>query len=660
MSSLSNLALQIPIENLLIPPTTYLTDRRVSDDIYAPYVTGKRAFGVRKPFPMGANGKTRFPRVLRETTSFLLLKPNITSEGIFRIPPNSKLRDVLKEAYDRSQRYIVWKDNDVMLPIPSYRDAQNQDEILAEVDPKDAYSVFMAAAMIKAWYASLYQPIFPTSSYVDLKRLHGDSQDVPNLDRLRDLFSPASEWSLLPVASRDIVVRHLLPLLSAVAAQSERNKMTAENLAVCFAPALLCGPDQLEDAKMSSIIRRIFTQAIDLWSEGLREACGQTTGAFEGELKLSKDENDWEDPMEPKTRISADSEEEHARGITLQDNEKPPAYPSSQPEGKGAPPPLPPRSAPSTRSSTDSTRRKPAPPLQTPPRYSTVISDAPDDVAESPVTYATTVDGFAPQRNDTDQQGPPLPPRWSPAADEKKSGTSHSILVSASARHPVQDDPFYSVSTFASKLNLPKKKALTPAQIDNTVTAQKQLSEAAENDGVGSGRPQGGFALPGLTGRYHSNTGTKRVSSLPDTRNEAMSPASIVLAASPIPKIPHRPSVSTAANRSPSITALARPIHPVVPRSINERSASVPTTSLSPPSIQRLRAPSPSLLQRMPSFERTREQPDVPRPDKRFLAPKRLNLNKQSVDDLRRLYEERAGTVDALREAAQLRSRQTL
>jgi Rho GTPase-activating protein 1 len=179
------------IENLLIPSSTYLTDRRVSDDIFVQHASGRRAFGARNPFPTSTNGSTRFPRVLRETTSFVLLEENITSEGLFRVPPHAKLREVLKEAYDRGQKYIVWKDNGVTLPVPPYPNAELQDEILAEVDAKDAYSVFMAAALIKAWYASLRQPIFPTNCYGDLKRLYGDAQDVPDLHRLTDLVSPA-------------------------------------------------------------------------------------------------------------------------------------------------------------------------------------------------------------------------------------------------------------------------------------------------------------------------------------------------------------------------------------------------------------------------------------------------------------------------------------
>ncbi|KAI8934208.1 hypothetical protein NX059_008956 [Plenodomus lindquistii] len=421
LSTLSQLAREIPITDLLIPPSTYLTDRRISEDIFVAGASGKRAFGAKNYFPTSSNGSTRFPRVLRETTSFILMENNITTEGLFRVPPHSKLRDCLKEAYDRGQKYIVWKDNNCLLPVPPYPQAEHQDEILAEVVPTDAYTVFMACALIKAWYASLRQPIFSTDSYRDLKRLYGDSQDVLDLDRLKDLFSPTSEWSLLSGASREIIVRHLLPLLSAIAARQEQNKMTAENLAVCFAPGLLCGPDQLEDAKMSSIIRRLLTQAIDMWTQGLRELCGETEEAFKAELKLPEDANDWEDPLPGKQSSgdSWDALEEQTKGITLEDNEKLPVYPEPPHDENELPPPLPPRTkAPTAQPSAESAKRKPAPALQVPPRYSTVISDAPEDVTDSPLTYAATTDGFAPSQP-TNSVVPPLPPRW--GTDEKKS-----------------------------------------------------------------------------------------------------------------------------------------------------------------------------------------------------------------------------------------------
>lgn len=609
----------------------------------------------------------------------MLLEENVTSEGLFRVPPHAKLRDCLKEAYDRGQKYIVWKDNGATLPVPPYPNAEQQDEILAEFDSKDAYSVFMAAALIKAWYASLRQPIFPTTSYGDLKRLYGDPQDVPDLDRLKDLFSPNSEWSLLPGISREIIVRHLLPILDAVASRQEHNKMTAENLAVCFAPALLCGPDQIEDAKMSSIIRRIFTHATEMWSNGLRDACEQSADTFLGELKLPKDEVDWEDPVE-ETRTSGEgraSLEEQISGITLEDNEKSSEVPYSDVSHDELPPPLPPRSRiSSAKSSSDSAKRKPAPPLQVPPpRYSTVISDAQDDVAESPVTYAATTDGFAPRRPD-EGPAPPLPARpWEQVSNEKAGmRNSTSIPASISALPTTQIENSH-VSGYPAQLHIPKRKVLTPAQVDNVgkfAAAHTPTSASSDRSPTThepitrtTYNPHGGMALPGLTKLPSLSTNNddsttqapKRATpTIPSfTQSEQGSPITALSPSSLDPKPSsatefRRPSIPASANRIPTITGLARPVYPSTPPALNHPVTGRPpskSTSLPVPG-PKPRAISPGLLQRMPSFEARQETGVI---ERKMLTPNKLNLKKQSVEDLRKLYEERAGTASVLVEA---------
>lgn len=555
------------------------------------------------------------------------MEQNIGSEGIFRVPPHAKLRDVLKEAYDRGQKYIIYKDNNVTLPIPEYPRAQHQDEVLVEVDPKDAYSTFMAAALIKAWYADLRQPIFTQSCYVDLKRLFGDPGDPFDLQRLTDLLSPKSEWSFLTAKSREILVRHLLPLLSAVASRQEQNKMTAENLAVCFAPALLCGPDQLEDAKMSSIIRRILSEAADLWTQGLRESCDVEAGAFEYDLRLPSDTRDWEDPLEGKQNRVEDHalDENQVTGIILQDNEKESA-PPLPPREKQSPPPLPPRStnsqsrSASGQSSTDSvTRRKPAPPLQVPPRYSTIVGDSPYDVAESPTTYTAVADGFAPPR-----------PDQSDYPEEKKAGTNSN-----------SDSP-------APQIVLPKRKTLTAEQIDS---AESSIASQMQGRCGMAGR----MALPGLTSLKITDVPKRKAVPLSapvrsETKCEGSGPYTSLSSDNNAPRIDEpappyefrRPSLP-ASTRAPAITSLARPVYPPNPYTNRppSKSTSLPVPGTKP------RAPSAGLLQRMPSFETSQNQPSLAPP----VAPRRLNLKKASVDDLRRLYEERAGTAKTLAEA---------
>ncbi|KIW05355.1 uncharacterized protein PV09_03871 [Verruconis gallopava] len=438
-ATLTQLAQHIDITGLLIPPSAYLRDRELSPSIHVANASGRRAFSARPPLPMGVDGKSRLPRVLRETSSFLLM--NLHMEGLFRVPAHVKQKDILREAYDRGQKFIVWKERDVYLPLR--REANtlprvNMDTLVKEIDQTEAYGVHLAAGLCKFWYSELRDPLFPRTSYKDLMRLYGDSLEPITLEKLTELLSPKSEWSILSATSREILTRHLLPLLAAVAARSEENKMTPDNLAVCFAPTLCCGTDPIEDAKASSIIRRVLTEAIEQWLRGLREACGMDANTFIADLQPPAREDDYEDPL-PVGSGSSDHEEdekptsshgftdEQETGILLRDNDIQDAKFATE----DAPPPLPPRqqlarlnispptgtedsasssavsslqsprvpSHPSAGSDT-SLRRKEVPRqsinTQLPPRYSQAIAQ--DEVTESPSSYITPANGFAPRR----------------------------------------------------------------------------------------------------------------------------------------------------------------------------------------------------------------------------------------------------------------------
>lgn len=374
-----------------------------------PYASGRRAFGARQPLPTDSEGHSRLPRVLRETTAFLIMEPNIKTEGLFRIPPHSKLREVLREAYDRGQKFIVWKEYNAMLPIPAYSHTEDIDNILGEVDQRDAYGVHLAASLIKLWYAELRQPLFPPSSYEDLRNVFKGPEDAITIDTMAGIISPRSGWLCLPFTSRGLLVRHLLPLLSAVELHEQYNMMDRVNLAVCLSPALVRGPDPLEDAKMFPIIRQLLGAAIDMWTRGLRHACQIDAGAFGQDLRAPASPQDYEDPLQhdPDNHIADENHfyeaERHATGITMEDNDT----------DEFSPPKLPPRpldtlvSGPVTSSSPTAKWKwapaNPVPPrcstISEPPRYSTIMADeSGHGVAESPVSYTAVADGFAPHR----------------------------------------------------------------------------------------------------------------------------------------------------------------------------------------------------------------------------------------------------------------------
>ena len=388
---MTGLALHIPIEDLLIPPSVYLCDRRLSADIHAPYVSGRRAFSVKQPLPISSDGAIRLPRVLREATSFVMMDQNLKTEGIFRISALSLTVDILKEAYDRGQKFIVWREVDAVLSFPQWKQGSGN-AMVEELDQTEGYGIHAATGLLKLWYRDLREPIFPQSCYVQLQTIFGDSEVPIDIPRIFELISPISEWSFITPTSRLILTKHLLPLLSKVAEHQDWNQMTPYNLSVCFGPTLLCGPDPVEDVKIGSTVRRLLEAAITHWKSTLAAACGMDGSRFEDSLRMPEAIEDREDALEevqsrPTTKISSQQ-----NGIVLLDNEF-----SDDDEDEEPKPPLPPRPGDSASGSEDDVsrailpsrrgasapigatpvevRRKPAPAVPMPPRYSVIMGE---------------------------------------------------------------------------------------------------------------------------------------------------------------------------------------------------------------------------------------------------------------------------------------------
>jgi Rho GTPase-activating protein 1 len=368
---------------------------------------------------------------------------NVQTEGIFRVSPPIRIKVIAKEAYDIGQKYILWKDNGQTLPLPLYQWADPTDDLLDHIDPSEAYGVHLAAALIKSWYSDLREPIVPQSAYRDLASVFGDSD--PQIDQLIDLLASYSEWSCLPPTSREILTRHLLPMLHEVVQHKEANQMTVQNLAVCFAPTLLCGPDQMEDVKMTGPVRKMLILAIESWP-AIRDILGLSIVGFGCDIGNPPNYiDDYEDPEEypPSTKDDAADDHSHVQGIILQDNTTsesdppssaeitPPALPPRLiPSPAPAPPSLPPRlldtkppalpprrqpptSAPAPTGDDAALRRRPVPlsPLATntdpgpashpaeepdplrpdtpPPRYSLVVGTRPGGVSDGGIIFGS-------------------------------------------------------------------------------------------------------------------------------------------------------------------------------------------------------------------------------------------------------------------------------
>ena len=380
VSTLTGLALHIPIEDLLIPPSAYMADRRRLSHIDAPYACGKRAFGVKQPLPRSSSGPDRLPRVLREATNFVLMDPLIKTEGIFRMSARAMTVDILKEAYDRGQKFIVWKEGHLVLTHSHYREGFG-DVWVDELDQCEGWELHTAAGLIKQWYKDLRDPIFPQSSYMGLEKFYGDPGTLFEVSRLIGILSPDTEWSPISPTSRTILTMHLLPLLSRITDFSEFNRMTPQNLAVCFAPTLLRSLDPMEDIKISAIIQRILEAMISHWNRDLAPKFNIDIYKFEESLRMPEALHDREDPLE-ETHQPCSSQETQIIGITLVNNDSSDDEPEEDEDQTSEPPRLPPRPVNSADTAaqaepTNQVKRKPAPQVLPLPRYSMVIAERP-------------------------------------------------------------------------------------------------------------------------------------------------------------------------------------------------------------------------------------------------------------------------------------------
>jgi len=641
VNTLSQLALQVPIDNLLIPPAVYLHDRKLSPDIDVPYASGRRAFGSRHPLPRNlSTGKTRLPRVLRETSSFVLLPANVGTEGLFRIPPHSTLSGVLREAYDRGQKYIVWKERSATLVQPGLGQ-----QLLDEVRSEDGYGVHLAAGLIKSWYRELREPVFAESSYEPLRQRYSSPYTEVTPEDLVDLILPISPTSSLTTTAREILTRHLLPFLSAVAAHEPQNKMSAENLAICFSMCLVRGPDELEDAMMSSIIKRVIQAAIESWPQ-LRIGMGIDVNALEMDLQAPNDPRDYEDPLEARSsrRSSEDDviEGREGRRIEMDDNEEKPKTEKA--------PTLPPR--PRTASVgkklltldvatlTSPLKRKPTPhnatasappvlgpvdvfPATDPPKYSTMFGADGNmlKVADSPISYSSPIDGSSPTGTEEDRKG------------SEREG----FLSSAPPTYP------------QPTVSMPKRKALSTESRSNTpstsTTATRNTSDGSfrSTSDSSSMLPKAAAqkAAEGLALRLAAPTAS---STNTDAGMTVQSSESVLSDGDGLFRKPLR--AASATRQQPSGQSFAKPQLP------SRQSYPLPVTShpgngtsLNTPIMPNPRTPSPSLLKRMSEMEGANQSA------KPALQPQEVNPRKASVDDLRRLYEERASTVQSLAQA---------
>ncbi|KAL8824058.1 MAG: hypothetical protein Q9170_008265 [Blastenia crenularia] len=364
----------------------------------------------------------------------------VKTEGVFRVNAKAVMVEALKELYQMGQEFLVWKERDTVLCFPFWREGVG-DAGVEELEEKDGFDVHAAAGLIKMWYAELREPIFPQSCYQALEKFYGNGEERLEPEQLVEMLRPDAEWTILNSTARRILRMHLLPLLSRVTDFEDWNRMTASSLAVCFAPALLRGPDIEEDMKMMSIVKRLLEAMVANWEDHIASAFEVSYGEFEDELRMPEAVTDREDPLEEGDEATSPRETQIS-GITLIDNDASASDTQQEDDhdDDNDPPPLPPRPRtfsltdrhrsplpPRNRSSTVADirtsspqssptsgsegpfKRKPAPTVQPLPRYSMVVGSS----SRSPATlehmpYYNTVEQPVEEPEDLDRD-PDLP-----------------------------------------------------------------------------------------------------------------------------------------------------------------------------------------------------------------------------------------------------------
>lgn len=267
------------------------------------------------------------------------MEDNIKIAGIFRVSARAQTVEVLREAYDRGQKFIVWKERSTVLA-SSHRREGVGDVWVEELDQTEGFDLHAAAALIKLWYKELREPIFPPTSYQILEKYYGDPNHELEPAQLLAMLTMHDEWApIRNETSSRILKMHLLPLLNKVAQYQDWNQMTPDNLAMCFAPSLLRGPDPIEDLKLTTIVRRILVAMIEHWRH-LEPLLNTSYEKCEESLRMPEAVEDREDPLEEAQNNQYLKIETQMPGITLQDNEDSDEADEGDVE---SPPPLPPR-----------------------------------------------------------------------------------------------------------------------------------------------------------------------------------------------------------------------------------------------------------------------------------------------------------------------------
>jgi hypothetical protein len=203
-----------------------------------------------------------------------LLHNSLTVEGIFRISGDEDTVADLRRSYDEGKSH------------PSFRTAHDH-------SPTTSHDL---ASLIKYYFRLLPEPLFPKKYYRSLTETLqlSDEEYVTQMRKmfLSSLLTSSEERGnaeTIPVVNLKIL-SYLTRLFHEITRHTEQNKMTGDNLAIIFAPSILCpeGSHELGLYELQNgiaIMKRLLLHSVEifepLWSEYPLES------AAEGETQTS-------------------------------------------------------------------------------------------------------------------------------------------------------------------------------------------------------------------------------------------------------------------------------------------------------------------------------------------------------------------------------------
>jgi Rho GTPase-activating protein 1 len=222
VTSLSELAFQVPLTQIDVPPAVYQENSKHEQRITLPVQTRSNLFSVHLEELMGYNGeKGGIPRVVKDCVQYLR-QTGLTAEGLFRRSPNSTTLRQVKDAYDRGQ----------VVSLDSFDDPH------------------LAAVLLKKYIRDLPEPLFPETLYPVIQQCPTPTEDPSDWSAV--LYIRESLLSALPGCNY-ILLSYILHLMHDVSLRSSTNLMGAHNLAIVLCPNLVSGSSPAKDIIMCSL-----------------------------------------------------------------------------------------------------------------------------------------------------------------------------------------------------------------------------------------------------------------------------------------------------------------------------------------------------------------------------------------------------------------------